>query len=134
MASYSDGLYAMRARDGEVLWNRPMESVTSIAWADGRVLAASSDGYFWGVDAVTGAIQYRTKLLPTSMSRIVVRGPVAVFTAGETGLLVVDHSTGKPLQAKAFVGRLESSAGWNGRDLAVVSSTGILYALREGVP
>ncbi|MEE8409808.1 MAG: PQQ-binding-like beta-propeller repeat protein, partial [Myxococcota bacterium] len=132
VASYSDGVFALDPKDGQTIWTRTAPAVTSLAGHDDLILAASADGYVWGLSQREGQLVYRTRLPPGPMSRLVVDQNMVVLTAGDAGLIVLDARTGKPLQAMSFGSALNGDPMWDGDDLALLSSTGYLYKLSRG--
>lgn len=134
VASYSDGIYALSPETGLTIWFQPAPSVTSVGhWRD-LVVAASADGWVWGLKASNGEPVYRTRLPPGPMSRFVIREGLIVFAAGDSGLVVLEAESGRPLQATAFGSRAESEPVWEGEHLALVSSAGYLYTFELGSP
>jgi len=133
-ASYADGVYALDPKDGKTIWSHPAPAVAAIAPFDDMIIAASADGWVWAFDLEEGKVQYRTRLPPGPVSRLLVRDNLIVLTAGTTGLVVLDAPTGKPLQATALGGRVVREPVWEGDRLALLTSTGYVYALTRGGP
>jgi len=136
VASYSDGVYALELDDGKTIWSKPAPSVTTLApFDDGDrhyIIAASADGYIWGLDRATGNREYRVRLPPGPMSRLRVHEGFAAVAAGKAGLVVIDAGTGRPLQATAVTGWLGNDLAWEGDWAAALGSTGRLYTFSLG--
>jgi outer membrane protein assembly factor BamB len=130
VASYSDGIYALNPADGKTRWKRNAPSVTSLAALDRFVVAASADGYVWGLTARKGEMVYRTRLAPGPITRLRVRDNLVATTAGDSGLVVLDGRSGKPLQASAFGDAFAGDLAWRADDAAFLAASGYLYALR----
>lgn len=131
-ASYSDGIYALDRTNGQTLWTRSAPAVTSLGAHGDTIVAASADGYVWGLRSADGEMLFRTRVPAGPISRIIVRRDLIVLTAGEAGLIVLDARTGRPLQATAFGGDLAGDPAWSQDDMALLSSAGYLYKLRLG--
>jgi outer membrane protein assembly factor BamB len=131
VASYSDGIYALNIEDGQTRWQRPAPSVTTLAAFESLLIAASADGYVWGLEQSGGVLVYRTRLSPGPPSRLLIRDHLAAFTMGENGLVVLDPLSGEPLQASAFGDLFAGDVSWVGDDLTFLGSSGYLYALRR---
>ncbi len=98
------------------------------------MIAASADGWIWGLTPNDGKLQYRMRLPVGSPSRMIVAGHVGILTAGEGMLLVFDANNGKPLQAMMVGGMIASEPVLAGTDLALVSSLGYLMLLHRAQP
>lgn len=131
-ASYSDGVFALDRTNGQTLWTRTAPAVTSLGVHGDTIVAASADGYVWGLRNADGEMLFRTRMPAGPISRLIVRRDLIVLTAGEAGLIVLDARTGRPLQATAFGGELAGDPAWSQDDMALLSSAGYLYKLRLG--
>ncbi len=131
VASYSDGIYALDPRDGTTIWTKNAQAVTSLGAHGSTLLASSADGWFWGLDAMTGDLLYRTKLPIGSPSRPIVAGDAVIMSGGESLFLVFDATNGKPLQATALGGITASEPVLAGDHLAVISSSGDVIVMRR---
>ncbi len=134
VASYSDGLYALNPADGQTVWTRAVPAIVSLGVTDKDVVAGSGDGYVWGFRQATGELAFRTKLLDGLVSRMVVRDGLVVFAGGDSGLVVLDARDGRPVQATDYGGRMVAEPAWVGDSIALVSSSGYLYAFARGSP
>ena len=130
VASYADGIFALSPEDGQTLWSRSAPAVTSLGHHEGVLIAASADGWLWGLDAANGALIYRTRFAPGPLSRLVVRDQLAVLTAGVSGLVVINATTGKPLQSYPLGSTFAGDLSWEGADLAFLNSAGFVYAMK----
>jgi outer membrane protein assembly factor BamB len=132
IASYSDGVFALDPTDGHTLWSRGVPAACSLGVHGDLVLVGSGDGWLWGFRQATGALAYRTRLQGGFVSRMEVRNGIAVFSAGDSGLVVLDAHNGRPLQANTYGSRMMSEPVWTGDDVALLSSDGYLYELTLG--
>jgi outer membrane protein assembly factor BamB len=131
VASYSDGIYALEPRDGTTAWTKAAQAVTSLGAHDNKLLAASADGWFWGLDATTGDLLFRARLPIGPPSRPIVAGDAVIMTGGEGLFLVFDATNGKPLQATAMGGIVASEPVLAGDHLALISSLGYVVVMRR---
>lgn len=100
-ASYKDGVYALNAQTGDILWSSSRQGVTSLLLRDG-VLYASGDGALTALETKEGRVLWTTQLAePTSkgapgnaagQAPLMTRSSVMVPTS--TALAFVDPSTG----------------------------------------
>lgn len=131
VASYSDGIYALNPDDGQTVWNKFAPAVISLADAGTHIVAASADGFVWGLAEADGAPVFRTRLANGPVSRLVVHKDLIVLTAGQVGLVVLDAKNGQPLQATAFGGRAGGDPAWLDDNVAFLTSSGYLYAWKS---
>jgi outer membrane protein assembly factor BamB len=131
VASYSDGVYALNPKDGQTLWRRPAPAAAQLAVHDDDVIVASADGWVWALEQKDGALVYRTRLSPGAMSRMVVNDDLVVFTAGDSGLVVLDAWSGKPVQASAYGEPFAGDPVWVADELVFVAASGYVYALER---
>lgn len=130
-AGYGDGIAALRLTDGEILWKRPLSGVTSLAMGnDGTVYAASAEGTLVALAGADGAKRFRTGFTPGPVSPLHVHRGAVAFSAGEAGLLVVNATSGIPVQATPVGARVEGSLAAEGDILAVLSSRGQLAVFK----
>jgi outer membrane protein assembly factor BamB len=130
VASYADGIFALNPEDGQTLWSRTAPAVTSLAQYESLIVAASADGWLWGLNLADGKLVYRVRLAPGPMSRLTVRRQTLVLTAGVSGLLVLDAATGEPLQTYPVGSAFAGDVSWDGNNLAFLNSAGFVYALK----
>ena len=134
MASYSDGVFALSLRDGQVLWRHPLPAATRLAVTDAFLIAASADGHVWGLDFAQGTPVFHTRIPPGPISRMRVVGDHVAFAAGESGLVVLAAASGKPVQATAVGGGVGADLGEDGAYLALLSAAGYLYVFAAAAP
>ena len=132
VASYSDGIFALDPKDGQTIWTRPAAAVNRLALYDDQVLAASGDGFVWGLAQADGAPLHRTQLPHGLVSRMEVRDNLVVLAGGETGLVVLRADNGQPLQATGLPTRLSGDPTWSGNRVSVLSADGYLYSFVRG--
>lgn len=131
VASYADGIYALSALSGDVLWRAPATAVASLAAATGRIVAASADGIVLGLDPQTGRRIYRTRIPAGPVSRMQVRDGLVLLGAGDSGLLVLDAASGQPLQASPLGSRTAGDPTWQEKSLLILSESGRLFAMQR---
>lgn len=134
MSSYGAGIFALDRNDGRTLWNHEARSVTGIAVYDKLVLAGSADGHLWGLSQNDGQLRYHVGLPRGKASRIRISGDLALFTSGDSGLVVVRAATGQPLQATPLLGLPAGAPEVDGEFAAAISSRGFVYVMRRGSP
>lgn len=128
VASYSDGIFALDPADGSILWSRQASAVKSLAVDSGRLIAGSGDGWVWGLDASDGSIIFRTHVERGLVSRIEVADGLVLFSAGDSGLVVLGASDGRPLQASGYQTRMHGDPVLVAGEVAVLSANGYLFA------
>ncbi len=136
VASYADGVYALERSTGEAIWRREMSAVVSLGRYKNTIIALSANGFLRGLDRRSGAEVFSTSFPPAAPSRLRVVDHLGVFTAGRSGLIVVDLRKGQPLQATALGSPTTGDPGFSedGRSVAVLTETGLLYTLVGGAP
>ncbi|MEZ4273499.1 MAG: PQQ-binding-like beta-propeller repeat protein [Myxococcota bacterium] len=134
VASYADGVYALDAKDGKTLWTQPAPAVIALASHNDLLIAASADGWIWGMEQTSGIVRYRVRMPTGASSSLQVRQGLGVLSTGRSGLLVFAADNGKPLQLTALVGRSLSAPAWVGKDLAMLAADGHIYMFGLGSP
>jgi outer membrane protein assembly factor BamB len=130
-ASFSGGLYALRPKDGEVLWHLLVDGISALAMGAGNLYVVSSRS---GLAAVSlqGNILWRQGLPEAGDLTVPVEvGPYLVFSGSRQGLFIVERSTGKLLQvfdpARGMCAA--PTVDREGKALYVLANSGTLYAL-----
>jgi outer membrane protein assembly factor BamB len=128
-SSYSGGLYALRARDGDIRWRLNIEGASAIRLAEGRLYVAAPRE---GLAALTpdGQFLWRQGLADagdlTSPQPV---GPYLVFSGCRAGLFIVERSTGRLLQL-FNPGRGACAAPTiDGKNVYLLANSGSVYAL-----
>jgi outer membrane protein assembly factor BamB len=134
VASYSDGVFALDPKDGQTVWSRNAPAVRSLAVFGDRLVAGSGDGFVWSLLQADGAVQFRTKLEAGFATRFTIADGLVVFAGGDSGLVVLDSQSGRPLQAAGYRVRFQGDATWGGPTVAMVSADGHLYLFRYSGP
>ena len=130
-ASYSGGLYALRAKDGDQVWRMGVEGAVAIRAGANRLYVASPRD---GLAAVTmqGQIEWRQGLAQAGdLTPPQEVGPYLVFTGSRSGLFVLDRLKGEVLQI-FDPGRGMCAAPLidaERREIYVLANSGTLYAL-----
>lgn len=140
-ASYKDGVFALNAQTGDILWASARAGVTSLVLR-GAVLFATGDGTLTAIDSNGGKALWSLDLSDrTSKGRLNNAGRPPVMTRGylvvptSTALAFVDPTVGKVRAAwnpgrgvSATPARFVSARG--GNRLYVLTNLGTLYALQ----
>ncbi len=133
-ASYSGGLYAVDARDGNVRWRVPTEGVGTITPAGDRLYFAAPRQGLHASD-LQGHVVWRQGLTEAGdLTPPVVVGRYLIFSGSRAGLFIVDRETGElvelfnPGQGICSAPTLDLAA----RRLYVLTNGGTLYALDLG--
>jgi outer membrane protein assembly factor BamB len=130
-ASFSGGVYALRPKDGEVLWHLLVDGTSALAMGMANIYAVSSRD---GLAAVSlqGNILWRQGLPDAGDLSVPIEiGPYLVFSGSRQGLFIVERSTGKLLQvfdpARGMCAA--PTVDREGKALYVLANSGTLYAL-----
>jgi outer membrane protein assembly factor BamB len=127
VASYKNGLYALEADTGAVLWNNGVAGLTNVL-ARGEVVFASGDGR---VDAYLGETGRLIWSLPlkdrTALAPVLARGMLLV--PDERALLFVDPTTGQSRLAWNPGAGITAPPFVVGSRVYVLSNKAYLYAL-----
>ena len=130
-ASFSGGVYALRPKDGEVLWHLLIDGTSALVMGERNLYAVSSRD---GLAAVSlqGNILWRQGLPDAGdLTAPVEVGPYLVFSGSRQGLFILERSTGKLLQvfdpARGMCAA--PTVDREGKALYVLANSGTLYAL-----
>jgi outer membrane protein assembly factor BamB len=130
-ASFSGGIYGLRANDGDVLWHVLLDGISGLAMGSGHFYAVSSRD---GLAAISpqGNVLWRQGLPQAGDLTVPVGvGPYLVFSGSREGLFIVDRRSGQLLQI-FDPGRGMCAAptvDQENRVLYVLANSGTLYAL-----
>ena len=130
-ASFEDGVYAMRADTGEVVWQLNFPGVTRLAAHDPYLFAASTNGELWAIDADTGLAVWKFKYPAAEVTKPIVYHGYVILGTRPGGLYVVQEDSGEPvqsLQAGGVTGELSVAQG----QLGFMSEDSNVYVLRYG--
>jgi outer membrane protein assembly factor BamB len=130
-ASFSGGVYALRPKDGDVLWHVLLDGTSGLAMGSTSFYAVSPrDGL--GAISLQGNVLWRQGLPDAGDLTVPVEvGPYLVFSGSREGLFVVDRRSGQLLQI-FDPGRGMCAAptvDQDGKALYVLANSGVLYAL-----
>jgi outer membrane protein assembly factor BamB len=130
-SSVHDGVYALNAETGDVLWQLRTPNVTRMVAQDPTLYALSSSGKLMALDVDTGRARWELKF-PTAVvtKPIAYRGYVA-FGAKPGGLYVVEAETGRMVQ-RFFPGGISSEIAIKNGAIAFMSEGSMVYYLRYG--
>ena len=130
-ASFSGGVYALRPKDGEVLWHTLMDGAGSLAMGEQNLYAMSARE---GLAAISlqGNILWRQGLEDAGdLTAPVEVGPYLVFSGSRQGLFIIERATGKLLQifdpARGMCA--PPTVDREGRAVYVLANSGTLYAV-----
>lgn len=130
-ASFSGGVYALRPKDGEVLWHLLIDGTNALVMGAGNLYAVSSrDGL--AAISLQGNILWRQGLPDAGDLSVPAEvGPYLVFSGSRQGLFIIERSTGKLLQvfdpARGMCAA--PTVDREGKSLYVLANSGTLYAL-----
>jgi len=125
-ASVSGGLYRLDAATGEIIWQSAIENIHRLGANQFGLVALTLDGFAYGVTE-SGEKRFATKLPSKRLESLLVGKSLALISAGETGLVLLETQRGKPLQARALGGEALSLPATVGRHLVVQDAAGFLY-------
>ncbi len=130
-ASFSGGVYALRPKDGEVLWHTLMDGTGSLVMGEQNLFAMSARE---GLAAISlqGNILWRQGLEDAGdLTAPVEVGPYLVFSGSRQGLFIIERATGKLLQifdpARGMCA--PPTVDREGRVVYVLANSGTLYAV-----
>jgi outer membrane protein assembly factor BamB len=131
-ASYSGGLYALAASNGELKWRLNVEGASGVQVIGQRLFfAAPRDGLTALTD--TGEVLWRQGLADAGdLSTPFAVGNLLVFSGSRAGLFFVDRATGRLVELFNPGRGMCASAtlGPDGQTLYVLANSGTLYAVR----
>ena len=128
IASYASGVVALEPASGKPLWQQKASGINRLTSDGKRLFAASGDGLVWRLNPANGNVLYRVRIESGPVSRMTLRGNLLVFAGGPNGLVVLDATDGKPLQATAIRGGANSEPSWSDLGIFVLGNRGDLYA------
>lgn len=97
-ASHATGVLAVDLETGRELWRLREPGLTRLGGGTGGVLVALGADAALGIDPSSGRVRWRVKLGTGAPSRPVIKGGRVHFTTDRGGLIVLDASSGRPLQ------------------------------------
>jgi len=130
-ASFSGGIYALRPKDGEVLWHTLMDGIGSLAMGEQNLYAMSAREGLAAI-GLQGNILWRQGLQDAGdLTAPVEVGPYLVFSGSRQGLFILERATGKLLQifdpARGMCA--PPTVDREGRTVYVLANSGMLYAV-----
>jgi outer membrane protein assembly factor BamB len=131
VASYSDGIYALDPANGQTLWTRSAAAVRTLALAGDKLFAGSGNGWVFAVATKDGHLLQRVKLAKGFVTRMEARDGLVVLGGGDSGLVVLDARSGRPLQASGYKTRMDGDPAWEKNEVAVLSAPGVLYSFER---
>ena len=135
-ASYNGGLYALEPDSGKVLHRNEralhIVGMTRIAGREGIVVATTGSHEALGIDPASGAIRWRFRLKDGVPTAPVDMGEGRVVFGVSTGpLVVLEATSGRPVQTINPGSGILSRPAVRGRDLLVHTAKGRLIAFRR---
>lgn len=128
VASYRDGLFALEAASGEVVWQTATAGLTSLALRGG-VLFASGDQRVEAFHTDSGRSVWSLKVGERASRQATLAGDL-LLVPDVNALLFVDPASGKRLMSWDPGRGVSATPQVAGADVYVVSNNGYLYALR----
>jgi outer membrane protein assembly factor BamB len=98
-ASSAGGLYGLDARDGAEKWRAAIEGVNAIAADEERVYAAAADEGLHALDLAGHVLWRQGTYHAGDPGRPRIFGDYLIFNTAETGLYVVDKTSGELVQS-----------------------------------
>lgn len=130
-ASVHDGVHALNAETGEVLWQLRVPNVTRIAASDPYVYAVSTNGRMLAIETESGRTQWEFKFPIGTVTTPVVFGGYVTFGSRPGGLYVLEAQSGRVAQ-RYFPGAIGSELAHSRGHLAFLSESSIAYYFRYG--
>ena len=134
-ASYSGGVYAVDAKDGNTRWRLPTEGAGPLTLIDGRLYFAAPREGLHAVAQKDAQILWRQALADSGdLSAPMAVGPYLVLSGSRGGLFIVEPLTGKVLEVFNPGQGICASATYDPERklIYVLSNGGTLYALEIG--
>ncbi|MCC6807680.1 MAG: PQQ-binding-like beta-propeller repeat protein [Deltaproteobacteria bacterium] len=130
-SSVHDGVYALKADTGDVIWQLRAANVTRLTAQDPTLFALSASGKLQAIDADSGKPRWELKFPTAVVSKPVAHRGYIAFGAKPGGLYVVDVQTGRLVQ-RFFPGGVASELAVRGGSLAFMSEGSVIYYMRYG--
>lgn len=130
-ASVHDGVYALRAETGDVIWQTRAANVTRITAQDPTIFALSASGKLTALDIDSGKPRWELKFPTAVVSKPVAHRGYVAFGAKPGGLYVVDAQTGRLVQ-RYYPGGVAGEIATKGNSLAFMSEGSVVYYMRYG--
>ena len=125
-ASVSGGLYRLSPATGEIEWQQDIKNLHRLGANQYGLVALSMDGKAIGFND-KGERRFVTTLPSKRLAALLVGKSLALISAGETGIVLIESERGKPLQARALGAEALSLPTTVGRHLVVQDASGFLY-------
>ena len=132
-ASVSGGLYRLNAATGEIEWQIDIPNLHRLGGNQFGLVALTLDGLAIGL-AETGEKRFVTKLPTARLENLLVGKSLALITAGETGLVLLETERGKPIQARALGAEALALPATSGRHLVIQDASAFLYHFELNEP
>ena len=100
-ASVSGGLYRLSPATGEIVWQQDIKNLHRLGANQYGLVALSMDGQAIGFND-KGERRFVTTLPSKRLAALLVGKSLALISAGETGIVLIESERGKPLQARAL--------------------------------
>ena len=125
-ASVSGGLYRLTPSTGDIEWQSDILNLNRLGANRLGLVALSMEGKVLGFTH-SGEKRFETQLPSKRLENLLVGKQLLVVSAGETGLVLLDSASGRPLQATALNGEALSSPSARGRHLVAQDAAGYLH-------
>ena len=125
-ASVSGGLYRLSPETGEIVWQQDIKNLHRLGANQYGLVALSMDGQAVGFND-KGERRFVTTLPSKRLAALLVGKSLALISAGETGIVLIESERGKPIQARALGAEALSLPATVGRHLVLQDASGFLY-------
>ena len=125
-ASVSGGLFRLSPETGDIEWQQDVMNLHRLGANRFGLVALSMDGKALGFNE-NGERRFVTTLPSKRLAALLVGKTLALVSAGETGLVLLESERGKPIQARALGAEALSLPATVGRHLVVQDASGFLY-------
>jgi outer membrane protein assembly factor BamB len=130
-ASVHDGVFALRADTGDVVWQTRMPNVTRMTAQDPTIFALSANGKLSALDIDSGKPRWELKFPTAVVTKPVAHRGYVAFGARPGGLYIVEAQTGRLVQ-RFYPGGVQGELAARGGSLAFMSEGSVVYYLRYG--
>ena len=128
VASYSGGVHALSAEDGQILWRQALSGVVGmVRHKNGPLFAVSAEQRFYVLSAETGDVKL-SAVMPTEPRGIAYQEPYVFVPTRTDGLWILDRFTGKLVQRYDTGNGIRALPTVEAASLYMLSNGGRLYA------
>lgn len=125
-----DGVWALRASDGEQLWFVPTnQDAGGVAYAQGVVVATSEDRLVRGIDWLTGRVLWTFRGTSKMYTNPLLTGGLALVGEADGFVHALRLQTGEVVWSAALLGKVRGGFAAEGGTAYVGTQRGHIYAL-----